>query len=686
MCVANETVPAVPVKRPPNVHENEPNGEADEPRSKRPEDGNGARHSAARPDLVDALSDLFAPRDQWASRSAGSRLWTSSKAKRAPRFAYGRHRGRQTACVDFLGGQSDSFGQKALSAGGSAMSRSHGKRLAGARWELVAAGVLLLGCDGTNGGETNHGKRSSSMGSPATRSNGTSNDAGSDASGAAISASIGTAGGLVRSADGRVTLRIPAGALTADTVFTIVPASSAPPGAIGRAYDLGPEGTPFMVPATITVSYDAALLGTLPGDAVVLATAANGTWTPQPGSLIDPNAHVVSALTTHLSQWAITPQRDMGSCACTGAISSAYRECCGLFHGLFVSFGSECSCCGAVIASPRAPYGGDVTPFAECMSAKNGSAPNFCNPCLAACCVANGGSTTPGCNCVGDSGSWEPAVTCGMGCFAHDGAAACVANSDAAGDAQCLPKEPEWLVCAELSLQHPIPVPLCPEGTSVPDASTHDASGPCLSNSDCPPTAPACTGDVCSSIHADGGDLCPMYPQVLPGVAFNPAAGQPCYKPNALASRASLRCCNTTGGTASIGIAAAGPSSCGPEMGCTSDANCPVGYVCATPAPGATPTCAPICRPQGDPEYNGPAPAIPCCDGLIPTNQGNCQRATGGPCDEDNDCSSGHCATDSINPNTGVCIELSRGCRCQADRECQSHHCSENTGAVGNCE
>lgn len=62
------------------------------------------------------------------------------------------------------------------------------------------------------------------------------------------------AGGTVMSADGRVRLAIPAGALSADTLITMTPAD-APSGAapVGPVYDFGPEGLTFATPASLQV-------------------------------------------------------------------------------------------------------------------------------------------------------------------------------------------------------------------------------------------------------------------------------------------------------------------------------------------------------------------------------------------------------------------------------------------------
>lgn len=68
-----------------------------------------------------------------------------------------------------------------------------------------------------------------------------------------MSASIPAASGGSVEVPGGPALRIPAGALAADTAITIQESSAAaPPGALTRAYELGPSGTTFAEPVTVT--------------------------------------------------------------------------------------------------------------------------------------------------------------------------------------------------------------------------------------------------------------------------------------------------------------------------------------------------------------------------------------------------------------------------------------------------
>jgi cysteine-rich repeat protein len=83
-------------------------------------------------------------------------------------------------------------------------------------------------------------------------------------------ATIGPEGGQLRSADGRVLLTIPPGALSASSQFYIRPVQSPPDGATGTVYDIGPTGTPFSDVVSISFAVD-------PTDA---ADATNGNLQP----------------------------------------------------------------------------------------------------------------------------------------------------------------------------------------------------------------------------------------------------------------------------------------------------------------------------------------------------------------------------------------------------------------------
>jgi hypothetical protein len=121
-----------------------------------------------------------------------------------------------------------------------------------------------------------------------------------------VTAVVGQTGGLAKSADGLVTLQVPAGAVNADVAFTIQQIDAPGPGAIGQVYDLGPAGTVFRgTPATLTFHYRPADLPP-PSDPFALRVAnfSHGVWQPLQSTVQTVGA-TVSALIPHLSPWAV---------------------------------------------------------------------------------------------------------------------------------------------------------------------------------------------------------------------------------------------------------------------------------------------------------------------------------------------------------------------------------------------
>src|SRR5689334_1468389 len=59
---------------------------------------------------------------------------------------------------------------------------------------------------------------------------------------------VGPAGGSLASGDGVLTLTVPAGAVDADTDFTITPISNTAPGGQGSAYRVGPDAVVLLAP------------------------------------------------------------------------------------------------------------------------------------------------------------------------------------------------------------------------------------------------------------------------------------------------------------------------------------------------------------------------------------------------------------------------------------------------------
>lgn len=125
--------------------------------------------------------------------------------------------------------------------------------------------------------------------------------------GTTVTQQVGSSGGSVVATDGSG-VTIPAGALAAGTNVTVTssPGAQAAPGttAVGTTYLLGPEGTQFAVPVTVTLAVD---LGKLPSGKtisdVIIYTAPKDTtnFVGLPTTMVD-STHV-SAQTTHFSLW-----------------------------------------------------------------------------------------------------------------------------------------------------------------------------------------------------------------------------------------------------------------------------------------------------------------------------------------------------------------------------------------------
>jgi hypothetical protein len=111
------------------------------------------------------------------------------------------------------------------------------------------------------------------------------------------------------SADGNASVSVPANDGVTSGQLTLASSFGAPTstGLVpGTAYDIGPSGTAFTTPVTLTIKYSPAAL---PAGAVAsqlaMFTASNGAWIAVPGSAVNTTANSVSAPLSHLSTYAI---------------------------------------------------------------------------------------------------------------------------------------------------------------------------------------------------------------------------------------------------------------------------------------------------------------------------------------------------------------------------------------------
>jgi hypothetical protein len=122
--------------------------------------------------------------------------------------------------------------------------------------------------------------------------------------GVAASATIGAAGGTLKSSDGRVTVSIPAGALSADTVIGVAPITNNAHGGIGAAYRMTGTET-FQVPISLTFSYlDEDLVSTAPLFLDVAFQTKDGFWQLVDEVSVDTAARTITATTTHFTDYS----------------------------------------------------------------------------------------------------------------------------------------------------------------------------------------------------------------------------------------------------------------------------------------------------------------------------------------------------------------------------------------------
>jgi hypothetical protein len=119
-----------------------------------------------------------------------------------------------------------------------------------------------------------------------------------------ISQSIGPEGGVIRTADGKVSLTVPAGALTQSTVISLQPIENKAFLGIGPAYEFSPDGLRFAKPAQLTVEYEAgSLAGTSP-DAIGIAFQDEKHVWQGTSAKVDTRQGTFTARVPHFSSWA----------------------------------------------------------------------------------------------------------------------------------------------------------------------------------------------------------------------------------------------------------------------------------------------------------------------------------------------------------------------------------------------
>lgn len=128
--------------------------------------------------------------------------------------------------------------------------------------------------------------------------------------GAIITATIGPAGGTIESADKRLRVSVPAGALTANQTLSVQPLTknNCPQGT-GMAFRLLPHGLTFAKPATLTIQYNEQdINGSAPQLLRIAYQTDKGHWQSPATKGIDTTARTVTVQTTHFSDWGLFQQ------------------------------------------------------------------------------------------------------------------------------------------------------------------------------------------------------------------------------------------------------------------------------------------------------------------------------------------------------------------------------------------
>jgi hypothetical protein len=121
-----------------------------------------------------------------------------------------------------------------------------------------------------------------------------------------VSKEIGAAGGSLESADGKLTLQIPAGAVTSTHMFSIQPIDNTLPGSPGRSFRLLPEAIEFSKPVTISYTLEESELKKSAAEAMYLAyQKKDGYYYLASNTTVDLTNRKLSVQSTHFSDWVI---------------------------------------------------------------------------------------------------------------------------------------------------------------------------------------------------------------------------------------------------------------------------------------------------------------------------------------------------------------------------------------------
>ena len=115
-------------------------------------------------------------------------------------------------------------------------------------------------------------------------------------------------GGSITSTDGKITINIPAGAISGNESITIQPVTNTTGLGKSKAYRLTPHGITFNKPVSISFRYtEADIIGTA-ADLLRIAFQDNeGTWQSMNQTKVNRQTKQLSVTTTHFSDWTLVP-------------------------------------------------------------------------------------------------------------------------------------------------------------------------------------------------------------------------------------------------------------------------------------------------------------------------------------------------------------------------------------------
>ena len=281
--------------------------------------------------------------------------------------------------------------------------------------------------------------------------------------------------------DGALKVAIPASALAADMTVTVTPTSS-PGGAVGTVYEIGPSGTQFSAPVTLSLHYDPANLNGAAEGSLRVATFAAGTWQILAGAAVDTSAKIVTGTTTHLSLYGLVLESNGAIC---GTVGGGMR-----CSNASMSGGVSCipsTCADATDVCEGYP-GATMTACTD--DGSNGYTATCCFAPGASVCFAAGSGSRCSNGPTGTGGATCPAApTCATAtdaCAAYPGAtlSSCVDGTDGYSGSCCF--APGAPVCTTVGAARSC------AGTGTGSGNGADAGTTC-------PPAPSCAdGDPCA--------------------------------------------------------------------------------------------------------------------------------------------------------------------------------------------